>query len=186
MGQSAFPVNATSATRVLYRTRTSSGGESANALKSFAEGIDAAFLYAGIDLLHSELFSGPAGDQLYDRTSPYTMRGYSLGSDDRAAEWAELVARLEWLLPLTAHEDGTLPALAEDLMVATEGSLGKLRRLLRLAANQAMNDGTEQVTAATLHSVDRRYPAPTKTSRTRAPKKSTPTDPHVAGEEAAG
>lgn len=150
------------------RTRTSAGGESANALKSFAEGLDAAFMFAGIDLPESELFHGPAGEQLYDRTTPYVMRGFSYSTDDRQLEWTDLVARLEALLPLVAHERGTLPALSEDLMYVTSGSLGRLRRILRLAANQAINDGTESVTAETLHSITADFPLQSRSGRSRS------------------
>lgn len=164
------------------RTKTSAGGESANHLKSFAEGLDAAFLYAGIDLTSSSLFSGLAGAQLYDRTTPYVMRGYkstTSTNEDRNDEWTELVARLEALLPLTDHTSGTLVALADDLKVVTNSSLGRLRRLFRHAANEAIYDNSERITAATLHSVEPEFPAPSRKT-TRKTDNATRTDDESA------
>lgn len=135
------------------RTNHQAGNDAASALKVFSERLDATFIYAGIDLLHSDLFSGDMGRQIKGRMIVHEMRPYSNGTADERIAWTELVLGIEELLPLSAHSNGTLGELAPYLYDRTGGSIGSLRALLSDAAIAAIDDGTEAITRALLDTV---------------------------------
>lgn len=121
------------------------GSEAASTLKLFAERLDAAFIYAGVDLPNSAAFSGPSGQQLAHRMALYRMQGYSLRSQAGRRDWLELVLTLQDLLMLNSQREQTLRSLAGYLYDRTGGSVGRLRTLLRRGAIVAIQDGSEQV-----------------------------------------
>ncbi|WP_350352352.1 ATP-binding protein [Microbacterium sp. A8/3-1] len=126
------------------------GAEAASVLKLFAERLDAAFLFAGIDLPRSPVFAGPVGEQLAGRAMKYEMVGYASRSAEGRAEWRELVATLNDLLPLAEQPDDALNHAADFLFDASGGSIGQLRALLRRAAIEAILTGREHVVKADL------------------------------------
>lgn len=146
------------------------GSEAASTLKLFAERLDAAFIYAGVDLPNSAAFSGPSGQQLAHRMALYSMQGYTLRSQDGRREWLELVLTLQDLLMLNAQREQTLRSLAGYLYDRTGGSVGRLRTLLRRGAIVAIQDGSEQVTKRLLDLIPDQATgiAPLHSSRVRA------------------
>jgi Bacterial TniB protein len=145
------------------RSQTKDGGDTVNALKGFQESVPAVFLYAGVNITKSQLMRDPAlADQFLRRNVVYTMRGFSYpagkGGCERRAEWEDLLAKMEQLIPLADQRPGDLPELAADLASVTKCSIGSLRSLLRKAANRAIRSGTERITPEILHSIDPNYP----------------------------
>jgi len=128
---------------------TRSGAEVSDTLKYFSERIPATFVYAGISVERAGLLSGTRGEQIAGRfgmvrTSPFPAGG----------QWSGLVAALEDSLRLHRHVPGTLTSLDRYLHQRAAGMIGSLFRLIRSAAIQAILDGSERVTRATLESID--------------------------------
>ncbi|MYT19290.1 ATP/GTP-binding protein, partial [Streptomyces sp. SID7760] len=114
--------------------------------------IAATFVYAGIDVTATPLFTGTRGAQLAGRatlidcdTIP-ARRGTS-------QPFRDLVAALEASLDLNRHRPGSLVHLAPYLHTRTGGRIGSLARLLRQAAITAILDGTERITKTALDAV---------------------------------
>jgi hypothetical protein len=131
-------------------TNHSIGAEAATALKLFAERLDATFVYAGIDLPGSELFTGDFSRQITGRVVVHQMRPYAFGTRTQQSTWTDLVAACEDLLVLTRHPPGSLVAQAGYLFDRTGGSLGSLRALLADAATDAILTHTERLTKTLL------------------------------------
>jgi hypothetical protein len=127
---------------------TRTGAEASDTLKYFSERIPATFVLAGINVERAGLLSGPRGEQIAGRysmvrTSPFPQDG----------QWATLVAAIEGSLRLHRHRPGTLPRLAGYLHQRTGGMIGSLLWLIRSAAIQAVTDGTEKITRASLDAI---------------------------------
>ena len=76
------------------------------------------------------------------------------GPFGRGQQWQSLIAALEDSLRLHRHRDGTLAGpVASYLHSRSGGMIGSLLRLVRAAAVQAVLDGTEAITKATLESI---------------------------------
>ncbi|MFX4270732.1 TniB family NTP-binding protein [Propionibacteriaceae bacterium Y1685] len=135
------------------RTTRSAGAEAASQLKVFTERVDAAFVYCGIDLLTSDLFTGDIGKQVRARTKMYALEPYALGSARDREEWLELVLGMEDLLPLANHPEGSLEDEAAYLYHRTGGSIGSLRGLLGDAAIEAILTGKERVDRALMDDI---------------------------------
>ena len=126
---------------------TSAGEDMSDHLKYFTEHLPATFVYAGINVERSGLFTGVRGKQIAGRcvlinTGPFPCRD----------EWTSLLATLEAALRLHRHEPGTLPKLTKYLHQRTGGMIGSLSHLVRAAALTAILDGTEQITRKLLDS----------------------------------
>ena len=117
-------------------------------MKYFTEHIPATFVYAGIDVERSGLFTGIRGRQLAGRCVLLSTNAFGY-----ADEWHQLVATLEGALRLHAHVPGTLTAQARYLHQRTGGMIGSLMHLVRAAAITAIIDGTEAITADLLGEV---------------------------------
>lgn len=135
------------------RTTRSAGAEAASQLKVFTERVDAAFVYCGIDLLTSDLFTGDIGKQIRARTKMYALEPYSFGSAQDRDDWLELVLGMEDLLPLSNHREGLLEGEASYLFHRTGGSIGSLRGLLGDAAIEAILSGRERVDRALMDEI---------------------------------
>ncbi|MGW1768448.1 TniB family NTP-binding protein [Streptomyces sp. NPDC002073] len=132
--------------------RTTTGAEATDLLKDLTERIGATFVYAGIDVTATPLFTGTRGEQLAGRatlidcdTIP-ARRGTS-------QPFRDLVAAMEACLDLNGHRPGSLVRLAPYLHARTGGRIGSLARLLRQAAITAILDATERITKAGLEAV---------------------------------
>jgi Bacterial TniB protein len=113
------------------RTNHQAGSEAASALKVFSERLDATFLYAGIDLLQSDLLSGHMGRQIKGRITIHEMRPYSNGTRVQRDAWEELILGIESLLPLGRHPEGRWPRLPAT---STTEPAGRSDRCVRCSA----------------------------------------------------
>ena len=127
---------------------TRHGAEASDTLKYFAERLPVTFAYAGISVERAGLLSGTRGEQIAGRFSMIRT-----GPFGRGQQWQALIAALEDSLRLHRHRDGTLTGLASYLHSRSGGMIGSLFRLVRAAAVQAVLDGTEAITKATLGSI---------------------------------
>ena len=127
---------------------TRHGAEASDTLKYFAERLPVTFAYAGISVERAGLLSGTRGEQIAGRFSMIRT-----GPFGRGQQWQALIAALEDSLRLHRHRDGTLTVLASYLHSRSGGMIGSLFRLVRAAAVQAVLDGTEAITKATLESI---------------------------------
>jgi hypothetical protein len=114
-------------------------------LKYFTEHLPATFVYAGINVQRSGLFTGLRGKQIAGRcvlinTGPFPYQ----------QEWSALIATLEAALRLHHHQAGTLTGLDRYLHQRTGGMIGSLSHLIRAAALTAILDGTETITRGLL------------------------------------
>lgn len=127
---------------------TRHGAEASDTLKYFAERLPVTFAYAGIQVERAGLLSGTRGEQIAGRFSMTRT-----GPFGRGEQWESLIAALEDSLRLHHHSDGTLVELASYLHSRSGGMIGSLLRLVRSAAVQAVLDGSEAITKATLESI---------------------------------
>ncbi|MBT2453028.1 ATP-binding protein [Streptomyces sp. ISL-43] len=132
--------------------RTTSGAQAADLLKDLTERIGATFVYAGIDVTSTALFTGVRGAQLAGRASLVECGVFParLGSSE---PFRELVTAMENALDLRHHRTGSLVRLAPYLHERTTGRIGSLARLIRQAAITSLNDGTERITKTTLDQI---------------------------------
>ena len=112
------------------------------------ERIPATFVLAGINVERAGLLSGPRGEQIAGR---YSM--VRTGPFSRDAQWVTLVAAIETSLRLHRHQPGSLAGLAGYLHQRTSGMIGSLLWLIRSAAIQAVIDGTEKITRASMKAI---------------------------------
>jgi hypothetical protein len=132
---------------------TRQGKNASDQLKYFFDTISATFVYAGLDLDETGMFSGVRGRQIAGRfiavnTGPFTHR-----TAEAKRDWAKLIATMEQGLRLQRHTPGTLLELAPYLHARTGGMIGSLDQLIHEAANDAITDGTEKITKAHLDAV---------------------------------
>ncbi len=127
---------------------TRAGAEASDMLKYFSERIPATFVYAGIDVERAGLLSGTRGEQIAGRFGMVRTSAFPRGDS-----WTGLISALEDSLRLHRHQPGALTGLEEYLHRRTGGMIGSLLRLIRGAAIQAVLDGTEKITRATLDSI---------------------------------
>lgn len=132
--------------------RTTTGAETADLLKDLTERIRATFVYAGIDVTGTALFSGVRGAQLAARASLVECGAFParLGKHQ---PFKELITGVEAALDLHAHRAGTLARHASYLHQRTAGRIGSLTRLIRQAAITAILDGTERITKTSLETI---------------------------------
>jgi hypothetical protein len=128
---------------------TRHGAETSDTLKYFAERIPATFVYAGIDVEREGLLNGTRGQQIAGRFSMVRT-----GAFPRGPEWTALIAALETSLRLHHQTPGTLTNLDTYLHQRTTGMIGSLLRLVRSAAVQAVLDGSERITRASLEQIE--------------------------------
>jgi hypothetical protein len=132
---------------------TRKGKNASDQLKYFFDTISATFVYAGLDLEESSLFSGVRGRQILGRFIPVKTGPFTHRSDEDQRDWAKLVAAMEQTLRLHRHTPGTLIEQAPYLHARTGGMIGSLDQLIYEAANDAISDGTEKITKTHLDAV---------------------------------
>jgi hypothetical protein len=120
---------------------TTAGEDLSDHLKYFTEHLPATFVFAGIDVESSGLFTGVRGQQIaarcvMTRTATFPYRD----------EWRSMVALMEQALRLHRHEPGSLAAQARYLHQRTGGLISSLSHIVRAAAICAIAEGSEQVT----------------------------------------
>jgi hypothetical protein len=127
---------------------TRHGAEASDTLKYFAERLPVTFAFSGINVERAGLLSGTRGEQIAGRFSMIRT-----GPFGRGQQWQALIAALEESLRLHRHRDGTLTGLSSYLHSRSGGMIGSVFRLVRAAAVQAVLDGSEAITKATLESI---------------------------------
>jgi len=127
---------------------TRHGAEASDTLKYFAERLPVTFAFSGINVERAGLLSGTRGEQIAGRFSMTRT-----GPFGRGEQWTSLIAALENSLRIHYHCDGTLVELSSYLHSRSGGMIGSLLRLVRSAAIQAVLDGSEAITKATLESI---------------------------------
>lgn len=132
---------------------TRAGAEVSDQLKYFSERLPATFVYAGIDVARSGLFSGTRGAQIASRFATITTAGFANGTAEQRRDWQALIATLEQMLELREHPPGVLVKMADYLHHRTAGLIGSLSHLIRGAAIDAIITGEEQITRAGLDAV---------------------------------
>jgi len=156
--------------------QTTNGASAADFLKDLTEKIPATFVYAGIDVTNTQLFTGTAGAQLAGRSSLVDCDPLP-ATAGTTTPFRDLVAAMENALDLAHHRPGTLLRQAPYLHQRTAGRIGSLSRLIRRAAITTLLDGTEKITKPVLeaitldHLAEEHYrprtPTHTATARTR-------------------
>ncbi len=132
--------------------RTTTGAQAADLLKDLTERIAATFVYAGIDVTTTSLFSGVRGAQLAGRATLINC-GPLPARHGQAHPFTDVITDLENSLDLQQHKPGTLPRHHAYLHQRTAGRIGSLTRLIRQAAITAIQDGTEKITKTSLEAI---------------------------------
>ncbi|CAL9676191.1 hypothetical protein SUDANB150_07767 (plasmid) [Streptomyces sp. enrichment culture] len=132
--------------------RTTTGAQTADLLKDLAERLPATFVYAGINVTDTPLFSGTRGAQLAGRATLIDCGPLPARHGTRHP-FRDVITDIENALDLHHHKPGTLPRHAPYLHQRTAGRIGSLTRLIRQAAITAIHDGTERITKTTLDAV---------------------------------
>lgn len=146
---------------------TSAGEDMSDHLKYFTEHMPATFVYAGINVENSGLFTGLRGRQISARSVLKTT-----GPFPYTEEWNALVATLETGLRLHHHEPGLLTSQAQYLHQRTGGSISSLSHLIRQAAIMAILTHTEKIDRPLLdetiidHAAESHGPRPPVSSKT--------------------
>ncbi|MFJ9720988.1 TniB family NTP-binding protein [Streptomyces sp. NPDC101213] len=132
--------------------RTTTDAQTADLLKDLTERLPATFVYAGINVTDTPLFSGTQGAQLAGRATLITC-GPLPARHGRRETFRDVITDIENALDLHHHKPGTLPRHTPYLHQRTAGRIGSLTRLIRQAAIIAIHDGTERITKAALDAV---------------------------------
>ncbi|QUC63465.1 TniB family NTP-binding protein [Streptomyces sp. A2-16] len=132
--------------------RTTTGAQAADLIKDLTEHLRATFVYAGINLPDTPLFSGTRGAQLAARAALIDC-GPLPARHGNTHPFRDVITDIENNLDLQQHKPGTLPRHAPYLHQRTAGRIGSLTRLIREAAITAICDGTERITKKTLDAI---------------------------------
>jgi hypothetical protein len=111
-------------------------GDSVDYIKELHNAVKATFIISGIHVLKSPILAGPRGDQLASRFIRQELTPYSIATDELKLRWQQLLLSFERQLPLFGQKPKTILAHADELHIATKGSIGSLAKLLtRTAVN---------------------------------------------------
>ncbi|MGW4545094.1 TniB family NTP-binding protein [Streptomyces violaceorubidus] len=132
--------------------RTTTGAQTADLLKDLTERLPATFVYAGINVTDTPLFTGTRGAQLAGRATLINCGPLPARHGTRQP-FRDVITDIENALDLQQHRSGTLPAHAPYLHQRTAGRIGSLTRLIRQAAITAISDGTERITKTALDTI---------------------------------
>ncbi|WP_415923748.1 TniB family NTP-binding protein [Streptomyces scabiei] len=132
--------------------RTTTGAQTADLIKDLTERLPATFVYAGINVTDTPLFSGTRGAQLAGRATLITCGPLPARHGTREP-FRDVITDIDNALDLTHHKPGVLLRHAAYLHQRTAGRIGSLTRLIRQAAITAIHDGTERITKTALDAV---------------------------------
>ncbi|MEV0955039.1 ATP-binding protein [Streptomyces sp. NPDC049951] len=132
--------------------RTTTGAQTADLIKDLTERLPATFVYAGINVTDTPLFTGVRGAQLAGRATLIDC-GPLPARHGKREPFREVITDIENHLDLQQHQPGTLPRYIPYLHQRTAGRIGSLTRLIRQAAITAIHDGTERITKTTLDTI---------------------------------
>lgn len=131
-------------------------------MRYFTKHLPSTFVYAGIDVERSGMFTGVRGKQIAGHCSLVTT-----GPFPYQDEWRQLIASMENTLRLYSHEPGSLVASAKYLHQRTGGMIGSLSHLIRAAAVLAVLTETEAITVPLMDKVRIDHAAESATCRAR-------------------
>ncbi|MGV9387421.1 TniB family NTP-binding protein [Nonomuraea sp. NPDC003707] len=120
---------------------TSQGEDLSDHMKHFTENLPATFVYAGINVESSGLFSGFRGQQLAARCVMTKTGKFPYNQ-----EWKSMVATMEHALRLHCQDPGSLIQHARYLHKRTGGLISSLSHLIRASAICAIVEGREAIT----------------------------------------
>lgn len=143
---------------------TSAGEDMSDHLKYFTEHMPATFVYVGINVENSGLFTGLRGRQISARSILKNTGPFPYGE-----EWKSLVATLEDALRLHDHVPGMLTAESRYLHQRTGGGISSLSHLIRQAAISAILLKSERVDRPLLDATAIDHAAETVSPRPRKP-----------------
>jgi hypothetical protein len=109
---------------------------------------------AGLNIETSTLFQGTRGAQIAGRYSVIPSQPFGRRNRRHREEWQSVVGTLEQSLRLHRHRPGTLLALDAYLHDRTSGLIGSLSQLIREAAIEAIDNGSERITKRLLDSIE--------------------------------
>lgn len=132
--------------------RTTTGAQTADLIKDLSERLPAMFVYAGINVTDTPLFTGTRGAQLAGRATLVDCGPLPARHGTRQP-FRDVITDIENNLDLQQHTPGALPRHAPYLHQRTAGRIGSLTRLIRQAAITAICDGTERITKTDLDAV---------------------------------
>ncbi|SLJ75604.1 ATP/GTP-binding protein [Mycobacteroides abscessus subsp. abscessus] len=144
---------------------SAAGEDMSDHLKYFSEHMPATFVYAGINVERSGLFTGVRGRQISGRSVLIKTGNFPFND-----EWKSLVASMESALRLYKHRDGTLTRNSKYLHQRTCGSISSLSHLIRVAAITAILSGDDAITREALDAAIIDHAAEAATSHPIAPK----------------
>lgn len=132
--------------------RTTTGAQTADLIKDLTERLPATFVYAGINVTDTPLFSGTRGAQLAGRAT-LVHCGPLPARHGKREPFRDVITDIENNLDLQRHTPGALSRHAQYLHQRTAGRIGSLTRLIRQAAITAIHDGPERITKTALDAV---------------------------------
>lgn len=144
---------------------SAAGEDMSDHLKYFSEHMPATFVYAGINVERSGLFTGVRGRQISGRSVLIKTGNFPFND-----EWKSLVASMESALRLYRHRDGTLTRNSKYLHQRTGGSISSLSHLIRVAAITAILNGDDAITREALDAAIIDHAAESATSHPITPK----------------
>ena len=141
-----------------FNLGTSAGEDMSDHLKYFTEHLAATFVYAGINVESSGLFTGIRGRQIsgrsvLTRTGPFPLN----------KEWTNLVATLDAALRLHDQPPGNLTNMTKYLHQRTGGSISSLSQLVRAGAIKAISTQRERIDRDLLDDISIDYAAESTT-----------------------
>jgi len=149
----------------LLELRRDADRDANNHLKRLANDLQATFIYAGVGLSHGGfMHEGRVGAdaalaQISQRFKRLPVEPLRRSTQAERAIWLGVLKVFESELVLLAASDGDLTREADYLWRRTQGVIGSLTQLLTEAAAEAIDTGTERVTAKLLDGIDIGYAA---------------------------
>jgi hypothetical protein len=127
-------------------------------LKQLANLCAATFVYAGADIGKSSLFNEGSGSvrdtQTSGRFTTYRLERFNIKTPEAATEWATVINAMESRLLLFNHPTGSIARTEwRYLFERTRGSISTLSYLLRMAADEAIESGAEEINGLLLDSI---------------------------------
>lgn len=149
----------------LLELRRDADRDANNHLKRLANDLQATFLYAGVGLSHGGFMHegrhGPdvAFAQISQRFKRLPVEPLRRSTQTERATWLGVLQVFERELVLLQAKDGDLTGQADYLWRRSQGVIGSLTQLLTEATAEAIDTGTERITAKLLDAIDIGYAA---------------------------
>lgn len=146
-----------------------SGRDANNLLKALANRVATTFVAVGVDIENTHLFTEGKGNDRATQTSGRfsLLQVKSMNPKVRTDQlsWISLIHALEGQVVLLAHPAGSLAQHWQYLYDRTQGRLGALYNLIRLAAHAAQATGVERITLEVMQGINLDYLSESNYSR---------------------